>query len=411
MIRKLFCLMLAVGLVLGLCACGKPQEPENPNANYQVTVVDATGQPVTSGVIVKFMQGDAQAAMQVVDANGRAVKELPKADYTVELKFTDANANFFYDTSDLKLTAARTELTVSLVHSVTGEPVELSIAGEGATAYAVDAVATRVPLTVGQRSYFLFAPQQAGTYEVSVREAGTALGCYGTPFYMMEDSMFPVVDNTFVMSMRADMVGEGSSNVMVIGIDSDSATSCVLSILRTGDAAWDVEDEPWDIYKTTAQLSPYTLPEGAMVQPFDLTASTGTYELVFNEADGFFHLNSENGPLVLVFLGKDCKYISCYKTIMSKTGVKKYFFDEDGSFLKKEAYDDCLREYFEYMDPEEGVYPLTKDLQYIIQNHGGYNGWWDLDKNTCLLVDEAGNPLPGANEEIGWLLMCGYITQ
>ncbi len=405
---KLLMLLLTAALLLSLCACGG--EELSAEAEYQITVVDAKGQPMTSGVIVCFLQNGQQAAMQVVDAQGCAVKTLARGEYTVELKFTDSEVSYVYDASQAKLTAENTQATVSLLHGITGEAAALFAGGEDTTAYYVDAVSTQVPLTAGGRSYFLFAPTQAGTYQVSVQGEGLALGCYGTPFYVQEFSIFEVVDNSFTMSIRADMIGsgEGGSNVMVIGIDSETATDCVLTVDRTGDPEWSVDDEPWTVYETTAQLSAYTLPAGASVQPFDLTRS---YELVFNETDGSYHLNSADGPQVLVFLGQDCKYINCYQTILTKTGVKKYFYDEAGNFLKKEAYDTCLREYFTYMDAETGVYPLTKDLEYIIKNHGGYNGWWDMDSNTCIILDQAGNPEVGINEEFGWLLMCGYIAQ
>ena len=43
---------------------------------------------------------------------------------------------------------------------------------------------------------------------------------------------------------------------------------------------------------------------------------------------------------------------------------------------------------------ELGVYPLTKDLQYIIQNHGDHQGWWNNDGTNYFFVDENGNVMP-----------------
>ena len=62
-----------------LAACGEqPSQPSGENnpasdgSAYRVTVVDAFGEPVTDGVIVRFMQNGQQASMQTVDANGVA---------------------------------------------------------------------------------------------------------------------------------------------------------------------------------------------------------------------------------------------------------------------------------------------------------------------------------------------------
>ena len=147
---------------------------------------------------------------------------------------------------------------------------------------------------------------------------------------------------------------------------------------------------------------------GAKLENFDLTASG--YNLVLNEKDGFYHLDSADGPLVLMYLGKDVDYLACFKTMLDRSGVNKYFFDENGNFLKRETYDQCLLEYFEYMDEDNGVYPLTEDLKYIVQQRGDHSGWWDKNSQSYLFVDENRNMVPGINTEIAWLFMCCYIA-
>ena len=72
MSKKIRAILLAVTALLCmvlLCACGG-------EADYQVKVLDAAGNPYTAGVIVKFMQNGAQVAMQPVDAIGVATKTL-----------------------------------------------------------------------------------------------------------------------------------------------------------------------------------------------------------------------------------------------------------------------------------------------------------------------------------------------
>ncbi len=386
--------------------------PVSTEADYKVTVVDAKGNPYTEGVIVRILSGGEQVSMQPVDGNGSVTKTLTKGEYTVELMFTDSNSQFIYDQTALTMTADKTELVVEVAYGLAGKTLELYHKDGALEAAYVDVCCTQVELTAGQRNYFVFVPKQAGTYEISAIGAVESLGYYGSPHYMSDTTMLPVENNSFTTSIRTDMIGsgEGGTSVLIIGIDPGSASECILSVQRTGDPEWSYEDVPYVVYKTTAKLSPYKLPQGKSLLDFDLTASTDTYKLVLGE-DGFYHLNDGEGPLVLVYLGKDSSYMSCYKEVLTKTGVRKYFFDENGEFVKRESYDACLREYFTVMDEAAGVYPLTEDLKYIIQNHGGYNGWWDLDSETSLFQDDAGTPLPDINAEIAWLFMCAYIAQ
>lgn len=411
----LLAMLLCVAMLLGACseqASGESSDLGANEANYQVTVADVLGNPYTEGVIVRFMRNGEQAAMQVVDANGVASKVMEKGDYTVELMFTSDEGSYYYDQTDLTLSASKTELTIELAYTPAPEAVSLFAQEQDQTAYRVSTGCTHVSLTAGKRNYFLFTPDEAGTYEISAVGEVESIGYYGSPFFVQEQSAAEVVDNAFSVSVNAGMIGTDNTGttVLVIGIDAGEAESCVLAIERTGDPAWSVADEPWTVYQTTAELAPYTQPAGANVLEFDLTASTDTYNLVYSETDGFYHLDSEDGPLVLVRLGKDVKYLDCFKTILEHSGVSKYFYDEDGNFLRKESYNECLMEYFEYMDEDNGVYPLTEDLKYIIQMRGEQSGWWDKDGYNYLFVDDNGNQVPGINPEIAWLFMCCYIS-
>jgi len=101
--------------------------------------------------------------------------------------------------------------------------------------------------------------------------------------------------------------------------------------------------------------------------------------------------------------------MACFNTILDRSGVSRYFFDENGNCTKKENYSNCLLEYIECADEEKGVYPLTKDLEYIIKQRGEYVGWWDSTSNGYIFVDRNGNPDLNINTENAWLFMCCYL--
>lgn len=410
--KRIFALLLAAVMLLTLAACGGSGEAPAANADgeieYKVSVVDGTGAPYTSGVIVRFLKDGEQAAMQPVDASGAAVKTLAAGEYAVELMFTGDASEYHYDSEGLSVSAAAPALTITLTYTMSAEPVALHAQGKEMQAYPVSEGSTYLTLTPGERNYFLYTPTAAGTYAFSSDSEGAAIGYYGAPHFVQELSAAEVTDNTFSLSIRATMIGEGGGAVSVIGIDADENTdSCVLTIQRTGDPEWSVEDEPWQVYQPTVELKPFTLGSGSL-REFDLTASSDTYNLVLG-SDGFYHLDSENGPLVLVRLTKDPKYLPCFKNILDRSGVNRYFFDDNGEFLKKETYDQCLLAYIECADEESGTYPLTEDLKYIIQQRGEYAGWWDLN-GSYLFVDENQVPVDGINADIAWLFMCCYLN-
>ena len=404
-------------MLFGACDSDGQSESSAPaeqkDVSYKVAVKDPLGNPITAGVIVHFVKDGQNVAMQPVNEQGEAVKTLKSDNYTVEIKFTDEKASYHVE-GDLALTAEKLETEAIVSKKITVEAVELS-AGEGTyDAYRVEEGCTYVKLDKANRNYFLFAPKNAGLYEFAVYgNENAAIGYYGAPHFVQNANSAEVNDNKFRISVSAGMIGsgDGGTATYVIGIDLNEGgkDDCVLTIERVGDAIKTIEDEPWTIYKTTSDLKEYDLPEGATLGEFDLTASTDAYNVVFNENDGFYHLNDANGPLVLVRLAEDCEYIACFKTILDRSGVSKYFYDEDGNFVKRESYSECLLEYIECVDLNEGVYPLTEDLKYIIQQRGEYVGWWNSESATYLFKDMDGNNLTDINNEIAWLLMCCYI--
>lgn len=393
-------------LVMGLTGCSGQKK-------YTVTVKDALGNPYTEGVIVQFLQDGKQVAIQSCDKEGVAVKKLEKGEYTVAIMSTDDNVSFYYDET-LKLTEKERELEVVAAYKVTSEAETLSVGTDECAAYNLSTGCTYVDLAAEGRNYFLFTPTEAGNYQFSiVDDANVEIGYYGAPHYVQSSSAAEVVDNAFTISVSASMIGTGDTgtNIFVLGVEAldEETKNCTIGIERIGDAVKTLADEPWTIYETTAELAEYKLPEGAQIKEFDLTAATDTYKFVYNEDDGFYHLKTADGPLVLVRLGEDCDYIDCFQTILDRSGVSKYFYDKDGEFEKKESYSECLLEYFEYMDEENGVYPLTEDLKYIIEQRGDYVGWWDIESSGYLFKDVDGNNDPSINSEIAWLLMCCYI--
>ena len=405
--KKLIIAAVLMCSAMFLVACGGGE------TEYKVTVKDAVGNTYGKETIVEFYDGDEKVGMQICDENGVATKTLEKGKYTIKVVSTEKEVVYAY--AETQVTGSKTEVEVIISNTLGEEPEILYVGGEETDAYNVNTGCTNVTLAKGERSYFLFTPTEAGMYEFSVVcDSKTEIGYYGAPHYVWDTHAGEdeVVDGKFSMSITESMIGtEGAgTTILVIGVDSDADTDAVLCINRTGDAEKTLADEEWTIYEKTTELSAYTLPAGKTLVDFDITSTTG-YELVLNETDGFYHLNSADGPLVVVYLTEDptVPYLPCFKTILDRSGISKYVFDEDGEFVEKISYSECLLEYIEYADETTGVYPLTEDLKTIIIERGEYVGWWDSTSPSFVFQDTAGNPISGLNTEIAWLFMCAYV--
>lgn len=434
--RKIASLLLAVLMLCSaLCACQPEQNnsvpgtsssaPADSKANtalYQVTVIGADGKPATSGVVVRFMQNGEQVAMQSMDANGVATKELEKGDYTVELKFTNSDVSYYYDTSDLTLTKTKTQLTIHLCLEQSKNGEQVTAGDVEYTAYPLYTGNTYVTLKPG-RNYFLFAPTQAGEYEFFTKDKHV-VGYYGSVFYIMSNNAGkPGPENGTALSLAPGMVS--GDNTFVIGIDNNYPDEVKTIVYATRVSDYIDTSIPTETYKTTAALTPWTMPAGKQIKKFDVAAVV-PYKLVKDETTGFYHLNSVTGPLVVVFLGKNAKQhmsvLTSYAEILENSGVSAYFQDENGTYTKREIYNDCLMDYIGSYDPNHqnpdgsmggyaggcmdqktGLYPLTDDLMHIIKEHGRSSGWWDADDERYIFGDET------VNEENAWLFMCGYL--
>ncbi len=407
--KNILALALVLVLCLGLVACGGDSKGgETKSDKYSVSVVDSQDNPVTSGVIVRVLQDGQQVAMQVADEQGVAQLDLADGDYTVELKFTDANASYHYDAEGLKLSASSKQLTVKL-YNVVGEGQALhapTINGDSAdtTGYQVAVGSTYLTPVVDARNYYLFYPTQAGTYTFVVTEGEGVVNYYGAPHFVQKSPAIDLQDGVLTISVSPSMIGEsGATSAYVLGLDAKTAEA-ILTITRIGDHKKTIEEEPWTEYPTTHTPTAFTFQPtaGKTLTYVDIiNGKTEDYNVVLG-SDGFYHMGAEDGPLVYINLGKKAPNVSFYLMINGDgvaggSPVRKYYFDEEGNFLKKEDYTQIMLDYIACMDEETGLYPLTEDLVYIIQTR---SGWW-TESSPDYIFD-------GCNPELGWLFACCF---
>ena len=400
-IKNILALVLALALCLSVAACGGEKKSAD---KYKVTILDDQGNPMSSGVIVRILQNGQQVAMQVANEQGVVEPDLKKGDYTVELKFTDANAAYYYDSKNLTLTAENKQLTIQL-YKMANESATLfapTLDGEGAevTAYVLNVGSTYVKPEINVRNYYLFTPLQAGSFRFSLTEGSGKLGYYGAPHFVQSATAVDLAeDGSVTLSVAPGMLG----GTFVLGLDAEEDTA-LLTLERTGDHVRTIEDEPWTEFVTTHTPSKFTFTAaaGKKLTYVDIYEGTAADYNVVLGTDGYYHMGTQDGPVVYLNLGKKAPNVSLYVVVNGDglgggSPVREYFYNESGEFVKKEDYTAVLSAYFACMDEDTGLYPLTEDLAYILKTR---SGWWTEGDPDYIFE--------GCNPEIGWLFACCY---
>ena len=371
----------------------QPTQPEVTTMDYTVTVLDTKG-AAAGGVQVLIYSGDKQVANKTTDKSGKMTATLDRGSYTVKL----GNTTNLYDDKAAVLTVGQPNLTLWLATQLDtskelmiGDP----ITEQDVTVYYVSECATYVPLKAGERNYFLFEPTRGGTYRFDASNSYAKVGYFGTDMFVFSDNIATITANAFTLSVQDTEVG----NVFVIGIDA--ATNCsaaVIRVTRVGDPAWSIENEPTTEYKGSGAPAKVTAPSGLV--DVDIKSST-EYHLVYNDKDGYYHLNSVSGPVVYVRMNS--KYASIMGLLEEFGNMTAYMYNADGTFKAKEQYAPLMQQYVDNMDKAQKVYPLTKDLEYMIRNFGNSQNWWNEGQPGYLFEE-----VSGVNPANAWMFLFCY---
>ena len=371
--------------------------------DYTVKLVDAKGKAVT-GVTVQFYLGKTKKGEKKVDSKGVAKINLLDATYTVKLSGTTLK----YDEGMAKVTATATSLELLLTDKAQTAVTNAYPKKEA----VVKTGAWHVTLTPGKLSYLWFTVEESGTYRFATTNKNVAIGYYGGSFNVLQ---LPITTGDTVQetnnSLTISFVDAGPTVVIGLLAPTNVSTT-VVQITRIGDAKWSPALEPWEEYEGSYTPKPFTYTGGKLTN-FDMTSATSAYKLVLG-SDGYYHLGSANGQRVYMRLGSKAPYQRSISAVLGLDGGPAgsnfgiYIYDAAGNFVRKERYNDLLGEYVANMDANEGIYPLTPDLMYMIQQAGGYRGWWDPASPDYLFVDDDFEPIPGINNEIGWMYALCY---
>ncbi len=368
--------------------------PSNKDVTYTATVTDDLGTPI-SGVSVKI-----DSVSLTTDASGVVSTVLKEGNYTVTVTIP---AGYLKGTTQYQVTASKPSVAISFVPEMTGTTESIYPGGEEKKAYVVGIGDTLVTMLPDEVTYFIFTPSKSGMYKITTDNSSAKVCNWATTAYVFQSGSNVKSYTLNVKPAQFDSDGNCGTSY-VIGVTGVSR--CNLQITRTGAAKLDETDVEWTVYKATTVPKSFSLSlsAGQSLKYVDLTAETSAYTLVYNATDKYYHLNSESGPVVYVNLGEDAPYVSFSEFLANGTGIRRYFYDSNGDFVKKEDYTSCMQKYVDCMDTKTGVYPLTDDLIYIIQQYGDAAGWWDKASDGFYLFEG----VSGVNKEIAWMFALCY---
>ena len=393
---------------------------EIPKTEYTVTVTDGTNAPL-SGVSVVFTKNGSEVARATTDKSGKAVAKLENAEYEYELNGVDS---YFVTYSVSALTVSAPAANVKLIPYATspdfvypaqeskepanGEP------GISAGVYTLSVGSYRIPVEKDKMRYVFFIPTEGARYRFYVDSDKVEIGYYGARFFVLNNNSGTMLeDGSMEIPVRLTSIG----NTLVIGYKSTSAavTECTVTIERYSDMELTLEEIEWIPYKPDKVLEPIETPEGYPVgidlevwTPFDAAATE--IQVYFNEKDGFYHLESKDGPVLYVRVASKSSYQESLSTIVGTSNLGRYIYDENGGFVMKERYNEILMAYAAASDPTYSVYPLDDDLIYILKGLADI-GWYDRNSPNYIFKMYQGEEVISmiVMPYNGWLFPCVYF--
>lgn len=334
--------------------------PAQDTHDYTVKVVDPDGKAYTD-VLVRFDSEDGSVSVtESVDASGKVTVSLPKTNYTVTMVFSSADT-MGYETTTAKLTPSKNTITVEVAPYLNGATEELYT---GDVAMELSTGSFYVDLEGKQIQYFVFSPTEKGVYTITSTNPDAAIGYWGSPYFLSNYSDTFVKDNVCTLEVKS--VGQ----TLVLSVSGgEGIIGTLVKVTRVGD----VEEIVYETYKgTTVPAEPFAADVTGEKTFLDLSVA---HNLVKGD-DGFYHLETADGPIVMVDLITGNYEISI-SALVNNSAMVHYEYDANGKPVKRIDYTECMLSYVQNVDSKLGVYFLTDDLITILQNHGNTACWYD----------------------------------
>ena len=369
---------------------------------YKVTVQNHDGTPAKD-IIVKVQKNGVDEAFNLIGPSGSVSFTLAEDDYTILIESPSGKA-LHYDANAAVLSPSSPEITLTIFEAaVTTQPLNAP-SQKGGDYIRFDAPnvgegKTYIPYNSGDYTYVIFTPTRPGMYEFGYEsDSAVTLTYHGAPINVFENSLLDTVDGKITFPLTAGSVGSTPDTTAqsVFRLEG-TGSGCIFTVTRTGDIPKTPHDEPWTVPMPTADmLKPYEgITDGKLT---DLDVTNPALTVVLGE-DGYYHLNTVDGPVVFIRLSSANPYMADFKTICDTTRICAYLYNEDGSFNRRESFNEMVLEYLTVAN-EDGVVPMNEQLAYMVKTAGDYMGWWNFSDNLDIFGDKIVDPA------VAWLFAC-----
>lgn len=231
---------------------------------------------------------------------------------------------------------------------------------------------------------FEFAPTETGKYTIT--SENSTLGIVGYVWvdeYKLTDEF--VCENTIVWNCTD--VGQ---SIYVAVVSEDNIANITM---EKADA--EIHTIPTVYYENTVKPE-----EFVFTWDETLLEYVDTFDGVVDEAvlgaDGYYHLNSEDGPILFVDL--DDAELGVSLAAVNNYGKLSYVEYADGEAVGQIVFNDAYMEYAACADGNTALYPLTDDLIIMYALVGMQNDWYS--GNGFVTVGDADD---------AWMFACYYV--
>ena len=226
-----------------------------------------------------------------------------------------------------------------------------------------------------ETTLYLFEPTETGVFTFTADDENAKVGYWGGKFFQFDGTS----EKTNSLTYSITAVGQ-SIMVGVSGVES-----CTLTVAKDGEAA-STEIE-YTTYVNTHEIDEDVM--GCVTVGNVINVTDGEEDEIVEGVDGFYHLNSADGDLLVVnFNG------SVSIQAMLANGAARYVEkDEDGNVVVAYDYTDALTAYSDAS--VDSFYPLTADLVQMLQHLYVSKGWSSWSDST---------------EEDAWMFLCHKAT-
>ncbi len=412
------------------------ENPEPTEGTYTVTVTDENGDPVPNLMIQMCVVGEGGLCTPAVtNANGVATFDLDAGDYHIQVTDWDAILADHPDATYEVVDTTDGVYTYTLVINYSGtepdDPDEPEMPegnyGTPVIAYMQDYSGTGLPTVTEITMYFV---ENAGTYDVwapdsnevyvtfqtlisgkynislSLDDGQTAVikeyAPYNNGTNMFYKSQISEGDNTTSIDFEITdaYVSDMGSSYHTFGIAVTDGTPAQVQIVvtRTGDPTPPPEEIDAGVVEAEQVLAEvYGEQEGVRI-PVDAI----TPETVVLGSDGFYHVGSETGPvLVAKLIGGNRFLFDGTDLIDVESGGNRLLhpviLDQEANTRTSYDYTEFVAAYSDVCNAD-GVVPVTEELADFLKLYASQAGY------PVAPEDPAGE----ASEGNGWLLFCYY---